>query len=600
MSFALLRKELREHGWVLGAMVFFAGLALAGHLVNAGDQGGRFAALIRFTAGIGSLSALVTANRLFAREYSGKTQLFLEVLPITRTRVIVTKWIAGAVFQCGLIATAWFVTLEYQRASEVITLEDASHALLAMEAFTLALWSFAAMAGLLGRYRYVAWMAFWSFFFFFDSVGSVKPFEAPLLRLLNDASGMARTPVPLSALLEAAVVVVISVVGTAALALSGSGAIAATLAKRMTARERVFIIASAVVIATLSEGLKKERELPPFELAKATRSNSSRGVVGVMTTEDVDEPKARSIGENVAHDVDSLSDALKLKKKLPVFLLPQRGLDPTLTQRAELSGSDGIVLRAAPDADQSMLRARVIHELLTDETDFRARKEDRHALLDGFAVWWAVQDDEAERERWWRRAASSEVPLSRTTITRWDETSERLGECVTNAAAFALVDTLFVQVGKERALTLAQRLFAAPHKGLAALLFEDSPSALLKAAGTDWDTITAEAERRRLEYRGKFGEHSERTATVAIRGSDDGNVVKVEVKGLEKWTVQFGKLGPWSRGQTNLRRIDVRGAVETLLPVTLARGDLLLATVDYDDAELACPVRIAAQRLEAP
>jgi hypothetical protein len=208
-----------------------------------------------------------------------------------------------------------------------------------------------------------------------------------------------------------------------------------------------------------------------------------------------------------------------------------------------------------------------------------------------------VQDDEAERERWWRRAAASDLPISPTTVARWDETSERLGECVANATAFALFDTLVAKVGKERASTLAQHLFATPRTGIAALLLEGSPRSLLKTAGTDWDALTAEAERRRLEYREKRGDNAE--AHIEISSSADGDVVMVQVKGLEKWNVSFGKLGPWARGQTNLRRLDVRGA-ETKLPVTLARGDLLLATVDYDDAELACPVRIGARRLEAP
>ena len=132
MSLALIRKELREHGWVFGAVVAFEALTLAIQLSTAGDAGGRFAALVRFAAVL-SLSALVASNRLFAREYGGKTQLFLEILPITRARVLITKWLVGATFQCGLMFTAWLVTLQFMRRTEVITWSDALRALLAVE-----------------------------------------------------------------------------------------------------------------------------------------------------------------------------------------------------------------------------------------------------------------------------------------------------------------------------------------------------------------------------------------------------------------------------------------------------------------------------------
>lgn len=602
MSLALLRKEVREHGWVLAAVVAFAALSLLGQLVNASDQGGRFSALVRFTGAIATLASLVTANRLFAREYAGKTQLFLEVLPISRARVMATKWLAGAAFQCGLVGTAWLVTLQYMRRTEVITLDDGLRALLAVEAFTLAIWSFSAMAGLLGRYRYVAWLGLGLFYSYLSEAASLAAAESPLLRLLSEASAMARTPVPSRALVEAGVVILGSVLITAVLGLTGSGAMAAALARRMTSRERVFVIAAALVAIVVGDRLKKERELPPFELASATRSTSSRGVVGVMTTQDVDEATARALGQTVSGDVDSLSEALGLQKRLPVFILPQRGLDRTLTQRAELSGANGIVVRAAPDVEPAVLRSRVLHELLTDETDFRARKEDRHALLDGLALWWTLQDDPALRERWWARAAVSSVPLSPSSVLRWDETSERLGECLTNAVAFCLVDTLVATVGRERTLVLAGQLFSTPPQGVRAMLFEQSPTALLRAAGTDWEALTTEAERRRLAFReahrDELAERPKTTAQLQLRDTGEGEVVAVEVTGVERWRVLFGRLGPWSRGQANLQRLDVRGS-QARLPLTLARGDLLLAAVEYEDAVLGCPVRLEAQRLES-
>lgn len=601
MSLALVQKELREHGWVLGALVLLEALALAALLMNASDQGGRFAALVRFTSLFGTLGAAVTANRLFAREYAGTTQLFLEVLPITRARVLATKWLTGALFQAGLVAAAWAVTLWWMRHTEVITTEDAARALLAAEAFALAAWSYAAMAGMLGRYRHVAWLAAVFLFVLLDKVAKLPPGELPLLRLVNDTSAMARTPVPARALTEAAVVALGAALVTAILGLGGSGALAAALARRMTARERVFIIVAFVVALMAANRLKKERELPAFDLAEAIHTTSSRARVGVMTTPDVDATRARDLGQAIAADVDSLATVLGIDKPPPVFLLPQRGLEPTDTTRAHLEKTQGIVLRAAPDAEPSMVRADVLHELLEDATDGRGLEEDRHALLDGLAVWWAVRGDGALRERWWRRAAAATLPLSRESVLRWDETLERLGDCLAHAAAFALVDTLADTAGPEGLERLAARLFVKPKSALHAALSEATPEALLREAGTGWHALTAQAEARRRAFAAAHDDVAgpAPTAQVSLRPEAGGNAVVVHVTGLERWRVLYTRLGPWDRRRSNLPRLDARGA-EATVPLTLARGERLLAVVEHDDARLACPVRVAAERLEVP
>jgi hypothetical protein len=602
VSLALVRKELREHGWVIAAVLLFDALSLLGQLATASDQGGRFVALVHFTGVLGTLSALVAAERLFAREYGGQTQLFLEVLPVSRARVLATKWALGAGLLLGLHTAAWAGTLGFMRRTEVISDVDAARALLPVSAFALAVWSFSAMAGLLGRYRWVAWMAVALFYVLVGDVASVPFREAPLLRLLDESIAMARTPLQPRALGEAALVVALCVLATAALGLGGSGALAAALAGRMTSRERVFIIAAVIVVATVTTKLKRERELPPFELARAVHSTSTRNVVGVMTTEDLDAGQARELAETVARDVASLADALGLEARPPVFVLPQRGLDPTETQRATLVGAQGIVVRAAPDAEPGVLRARVLHELLGDASRTRALKEDRHVLLDGLAMWWVARDDPALRERWWYRAAAADLPLAPPVVTRWEETSEHLGTCLANALAFGLVDTLMAELGRDRSLALGARLFSPP-SGQLAWLREPSPRALLESAGTGWEALTTAAEARRQEVRRASPDGPWRDppagAEVAFQRTPEGDVVAVHVSDVERWRVLYGRLGPWSRSQLGLARLDVRGRDATL-PLTLARGDRLLGVVEHDDARLGCPVRLAVRRLEVP
>jgi ABC-type transport system involved in multi-copper enzyme maturation permease subunit len=159
MSLPLLRKEAREHGAVFVATAAIGAVALFAVLNVAANTGGRFVGLARFLLTIGPLLAFVLANRLLVREYTGRTQFFLETLPIGRARAFATKWLLG----CGLmlLATglAWVVTLRFARRTEVLASDAAIGVLWCAAAFSVAVWSFAALAGMLGRYRYIAWGA---------------------------------------------------------------------------------------------------------------------------------------------------------------------------------------------------------------------------------------------------------------------------------------------------------------------------------------------------------------------------------------------------------------------------------------------------------
>jgi len=101
----------------------------------------------------------VLANRLLVREYTGSTQFFLETLPIGRARAFATKWMLGGA--CMLLAASlgWLATLWFIRRTEVLATSDAVGPLLCAVTFCVTVWSFAALAAMLGRYRYIAWGA---------------------------------------------------------------------------------------------------------------------------------------------------------------------------------------------------------------------------------------------------------------------------------------------------------------------------------------------------------------------------------------------------------------------------------------------------------
>lgn len=602
MSWALLRKELAEHGVVLAVTGLLTGLLLFAMLLQADrDLGGRFVGLIRFSFMFGWLIPLVLAHRLLVREYGGRTQLFLETLPIGRARAFATKWLLG----CGLTLLAaglgWLAALQSIRRSEVLPWQDAAGTGLAVGVFWFTAWCFASMAGMLGRYRYVVWAACALCYLVLTSVAGVPLREAPVIRLLGPDVQMARGVPDPAVFLTALAIAFASAAGAAVLALHGAGAMSSALARRMTARERVFVLVAFAAVLTVAAMLERKPEQPPFEITDGERVQGRYATVGVMPTVDVDAATARDLARILVEDSDELIDALALDTRPPIFILPQQGLDRTAMQRAAVSGAEGIVIRVAPNAPRDRVRSLVGHSVLVDATHARAIRDDRHVLLDGLTAHWALRDDDDARSLWQLRAAAAVPSVAAGDLTGWARTSEQLGECIALALSLSVYDVLVEQLGTARTLALMRDVFAAPHDDARALL-ERRPAAQLADAGLDWATL---AELTRARHESLREQHAAAIASrlavkadiAARRVAGRGVEIEVRIDGAERFAVHYARLRPWTRSVEDMPRLDVHGQ-RTVLPLSSARGDRVLVAVELDDPILDCPVRIAAERLE--
>jgi hypothetical protein len=600
MSLPLLRKEAREHGIVLGAAFAIAALALSGWLNSPVAVGGRFTGLAFFLWTIEPLLALVLANRLFVREYTGRTQFFLETLPIGRARTFATKWLLG----CGLMLLtawlAWLATLRFARRTEVLASSDAVGALLCSLTFCATVWSFAALAGMLGRYRYIAWAAIALAAIITVNVAGIPFSDLPVLRLLGQDVQMADALPETSAFVYSLAIAAACAAGAAALALVGSGAMASTLAGRMTARERVFVLVTLIVVGTISFTLEPKPVRPPFQITQGERFEGRWTRVGVLSTATFDAAAARRLARAIAEDTDALIEALGVGIHPPVFVLPQQGLDRHVMQRASLGGSDGIVLKVAPNAPAENVRMLVLHSLLADATLGRGMKEDRHVLLDGLSVFWAVRADEQARERWWLRAAAVPEPLPVDRLTAWAATSERFGECESLAIAYSVFDTLVQRVGRDAALRLMREIFVPPPENVG-VLFEPRPATALANAGVDWPGLAAAAADARAAARERHAEALARrptvTATVDWRSTPaQGIAIETTLSGAPRYAAYYRALSPWTADVGDMSRLEVLGS-SAVLPLSPSRNARVLTVIEVEDEILDCPVRVLAERL---
>jgi ABC-type transport system involved in multi-copper enzyme maturation permease subunit len=600
MSLAVVRKELREHGVVLALAGLLSLFTLLGLMRTAEAQGGRFQSLGMFELIIGTLLVLVLSNRLLAREYAARTQLFLEILPVSRVRVFATKWLLGAALFLGNTAFAWLLVLSSARRNEAIVTSAAFATLGCISLYALTLWSFAALAGMLGRYRYFAWILAVFGIVLGMSASDISMEQMPVLRLLGDDVLMARTELTAADLLIPAAVVASCIGVAATLALRGSGAIASLLAQRMTAREVSFIVISTVSILAVVGSLEPKPVKPKFALSGAKPVSAGHASVVVLPTRDFDANAAAALANIIVKDVDTLLAALGLQMTPSIAILPQQGLDADVMQRAALRASDGIVLKTASNAPQDALRALVLHSLLSDQTLGRGLKEDRHVLLDGLAAYWPVHADSSLRALWWLRAAAVPQAIDARQLSRWSQTAEQLGDCLSQAVAFAMLDVIAAELGRERLLQLMQRVFARPHDDVRAL-FEPAPEALLASAGLSWRLLAEKLEAARSLAKRPGAEQLQQRAKVAatVNWREDrkrGLTIEVNVRGVTPYRVLYGQLGPWTGDVGNLARLDVRSE-RAVLPISPPRGARVLTAVEAHDAVLGCPVRVLARRV---
>src|SRR5215831_8022841 len=106
----LVVKELREHWLAFSALAVFSLMGLLLIVLAAAltaEAGNALQPFRVFVITFGILIAMIACSRLVVREYQGKTQLFLESLPLTRGRMIAVKYVLGLGMVIGVAAIAY-------------------------------------------------------------------------------------------------------------------------------------------------------------------------------------------------------------------------------------------------------------------------------------------------------------------------------------------------------------------------------------------------------------------------------------------------------------------------------------------------------------
>lgn len=612
---ALLYKEWREHRWVLLAILLLLALAQAVALHGARTMGSPMVAYQKIVVLMAPLIALVLGNRLVVREYMGRTQLFLETLPVSRSQVLAVKWVLGMVVLLLAMAACLGVTLYAARGQVLLTQHYVALLAIRSASFVFLTYALAFLVGLTGRYRYVIWPLLLLCTIVADTTGQLPVAHWPPFYLVQEAMVYEKLVLPLREVLITCAIAAGLVAATFALALSAEGSLVVALSRRMRPREISAVTVGFLALVMAISVIEERKPKPPYKLARAVRSTSGPSVaVGIAGPRD----SAQALANTLSSDLARTQAFLALRGSPALTALHDNALDGDAFQRAALPNADGVVVRAAftnSAFDSEGFRAYALASWMQWHSRGRAAEEDRRWLLDGAAQWLVARDLPQQQEKLALRAAFGARLLqarpggASRVVHEWLSVREELGPCLADALAWRMVASLAQDMGESRFQALARSVLAErpPGDARASLFAPDFPRLLAQSGAPDQAGLTR-------RFHGLFAAEQARLARaldgIAIPQASfsaqrmAGNTFEVHYRlgpaagEAPPFAVLYVALKPWD-GEIPpeaLARVDSTRA--GVLPASFPRGTRLFTAVERREALLGCSVRLAARRWE--
>jgi hypothetical protein len=646
----LLGKELRHHAAVIGLVllllplgwVFFLLAALgAPTTVSYTEVHVSFMRVLLVPLGF------AVGNRLVVSELYGRTQLFLEALPIGRYEPFVVKWALGAAILVGAALASLAAAILVASVREPIDAGFVVSLLSRTTIFTLTLWSFLFTMGLLGKLRVPIYLVLGLALLVLAETTELELLRFGPFALIGPDLPLSRAGVPWSeALVSLAIAAAFGGAGLALLSVR-EGSVQEVLSKPMSSRELAMVGIASVGILVVWSGLQPAPQPSPYLMSgeHVVRARSVPLVVG-HAGEDT-RAAAEDLVARLEPSLVALQGAMGWSALPEARVVLRTSLDGRTFEVARLRAGDGALVRAnfRPEArpDLEGLEAALVRALLDDRSNGRARFEPQAWVRAGFPLWWARcgphRGAPSPCELSVERRAIAQLALhaagdggagrgvDRARIAAWDSLREEEGERVAESLAATGIATLARLAGTEAPARLARSLFSRwvddDSRVVLTTLFSPIDARLHEAAGIDevalfrsWrEDLAADRAARpvsallgrasprpsaRVEIEPREGSQRVITVDVEVPWADtEGVVVTVLTEALapfdrvvEPWEPRRDDfvLGPGEHA----RRIELTGRV--------ARGDRVLVLVDVEDAEggIGAPTRVAATRRDVP
>lgn len=444
----LIEKELRQHGM---ALLFLLLMIVAGVAVILQNKvlgrvfGTPLAAVQMLHWTFVPLACLLLGQALVASEYRDRTQLFLEGLPLPRWLTVAVKYAIGLLLVMvgvgAVLAVAWWRS----RGSDSVTPRFLWLLILKSATYGWFMYSLCFAHGFMGRYRLVAAVAALAVIqadvvIAGIDVGRYGPFE-----LVGHRFAYERHVIPWVPLLVTAGMAIFWMGAALALALARDATLAASLAERMSSREKIILTfcSFACILAIAYHAERSERGLP-IHVPGAVEA--SRGVARVSGSAAVDRPTPseqvaveRAVNA-VAEELGSVAGYLRCRTMPQVFLVHRRDLKAGVFEDGEIEPAQGLMVRVNLTAEgfsEEALSRWVVREALVAKSFGRLTLEPCAWVLDGFAAWWPTRAAGPGEDAGEIRLARAAMPdgFSGADVARWLSLRARAGDSGARALA---------------------------------------------------------------------------------------------------------------------------------------------------------------------
>ena len=467
---ALVHKELLQHGWTLALVMllsFFAyGWMIAAEMAH-GQSGSAFESVRLFVLVMSVPTSLILSHRLVVIEYQSKTQLFLEALPLSPSRMALVKYLLGlsVVFalSSAALATAWIL------AAKVEPIQARRLFIIAARTFACAwfVYNFFFLMGFFGRYRIALYIGI---LIGLPAVEMLTAWEfhrfAPLV-LMDERYAYEGDSFPVAALRTTLALGGIFVLLALALALTREGSVAALLAETMSHREKVFVATLLIGFVFLLVVLDDKQKKDAFELQGAWTEERTGVAVHVAQRQGIGQEQARGLSAKLADELAGVREYLGLRELPPVFITFRRDLDADRYERGHLHEAEGVLVRVnygGTGWDEQRFAAWLIREVLITSSQGRAKLEENMWVLDGFSLFWQTR----ERDGSWideqpfalRALYGASAGFTEQHLRNWHRFRERVGADIASAVAWSGLATLATSQGPERTHTIIRAVLA--------------------------------------------------------------------------------------------------------------------------------------------
>lgn len=623
---ALTWKEVREHflvvvvlaatlpfGWAIFALSALASPTTVTYLE----------AHVSFCRCVLPMAGLAMGNRLVVAELHGRTQRFVESLPMRRFEPLLVKFKLGFVVLLGIAFASLFGTELFALSREPF--EGLFFAILAVRTFVYVFfgWCLFFTMGLFGKARVPIYVLMILGLILVSSTTQLEllhfgPFALVGPEMVTVRDAWPWTPIAQSVGIGVGFLVLGGLISTIR-----EGSVQERLSKPMSQRDLALVGIAFMALLTLWGAFQHEGEPLPYQMGGAHIVRSQALPIAIGFGDAAVESDARLLLADLDHDVGTLASAMDAHALPQMRVVLRRTLGRSILEPVVLSHADGMLVRAnflsSVHPDRDAISAAVIGGMLDARTRRRARFEPRRWWRDGLATYWAYDQGALPTTRlaqacWATHTRGPDAPR----LDHFERVREEVGEVA--AASLAATGVMAIERAHPGGVAALARVSfpVSPTEDVRTTFAERMHplhAEIAEATGLDRSALTRAWEetlhaiRARADVAALYASLPSAEATVTVE-RDASGIVSIVVRAT---------IAPHTSGLTlSVRHLGIGafdhvvedyampretiavpadGNAEVRLAGRYASGDRVLVRVDLEGTALDAPMRLHAARL---